>query len=77
MHDYRYDFAGGGPIHIAAGFAGLAYCLLIGKRKGLKVMKPHNLTNVFLGTALYWMGSFGFNGGSAIASTPRAAMVNE
>lgn len=73
---YRYDFAGGGPIHIASGFAGLAYCLVVGKRKGgNRVSKPHNLTNVVLGTALLWFGWFGFNGGSAVASTPRAAMA--
>lgn len=30
------DFAGGGPVHVASGFAGLAYCLLIGKRKNGK-----------------------------------------
>jgi len=71
-----YDFAGGGPIHIASGFAGLAYCLVVGKRKGgIRVSKPHNLTNVVLGTALLWFGWFGFNGGSAVASTPRAAMA--
>jgi ammonium transporter, Amt family len=37
--------------------------------------KPHNATNVFLGTALLWFGWFGFNGGSAIAATPRAGMA--
>jgi Amt family ammonium transporter len=72
-----YDYAGGGPVHVASGFAGLAYAMLVGKRKGYGVdeFRPHNLFNVFLGTALLWFGWFGFNGGSAIASSPRAAMA--
>jgi Amt family ammonium transporter len=68
-----YDFAGGGPIHIASGFSGLAYCLVVGKRIKVREIRPHHLSNVVLGTGLMWMGWFGFNGGSAIASTPRAA----
>ncbi|KAI8906808.1 ammonium transporter AmtB-like domain-containing protein [Gorgonomyces haynaldii] len=71
------DFAGGGPVHQASGFAGLAYSLVLGKRRsnGQDLHKPHNLTNVFLGTALLWFGWFGFNGGSAVAATPRAGMA--
>lgn len=68
------DFAGGGPVHVASGFAGLAYCLLIGKRRSAEG-KPHNVAYVFLGTALLWFGWFGFNGGGAVAATPRAAMA--
>lgn len=34
--------------------------------------KPHNMSNVFLGTALIWFGWFGFNGGSALAASTRA-----
>ena len=75
-----YDYAGGGPVHVASGFAGLAYCLIIGKRKGYSHnngndFKAHSVPYVLLGTALLWFGWFGFNGGSAIASTPRAAMA--
>lgn len=72
-----YDYAGGGPVHVASGFAGLAYCLIVGPRarKGSEEFKAHNLMNVFLGTALLWFGWLGFNGGSAIASTPRAALA--
>jgi Amt family ammonium transporter len=47
------DFAGGGPVHISSGTAGLAYALVLGKRKhyGQKqVYKPHNVTIIFLGT---------------------------
>lgn len=72
------DYAGGGPVHVASGFAALAYCLILGKRKSFvkfQESKPHNLVNVFLGTSMLWVGWFGFNGGSAIASSPRAALA--
>ncbi|KAI9005384.1 ammonium transporter AmtB-like domain-containing protein [Gaertneriomyces semiglobifer] len=72
-----FDFAGGGPVHVASGFAGLAYCIMIGKRRKhhAEEFKAHNMTNVFLGTAMLWFGWFGFNGGSALGATPRAAMA--
>ncbi|KAJ3145363.1 hypothetical protein HDU89_007116 [Geranomyces variabilis] len=70
------DFAGGGPVHIASGFAGLAYCLMAGKRhRSDDPFKAHNMTNVFLGLALLWYGWYGFNAGSALGATPRAAMA--
>ncbi|KAL2916535.1 ammonium transporter [Polyrhizophydium stewartii] len=76
-----FDYAGGGPVHIASGFAGLAYCLIIGKRRGAAVgehsgeFRSHNIPNVILGTALLWFGWFGFNGALALAATPRAVMA--
>ena len=68
------DFAGGGPVHMASGAAALAFCIFLGHRKRIASdeFKPHNLTNVFLGTALLWMGWFGFNAGSALNATARA-----
>ncbi|KAI8897040.1 ammonium transporter AmtB-like domain-containing protein [Globomyces pollinis-pini] len=69
------DFAGGGPVHMASGAAALAFCLFVGRRKATTETKPHNVTNVFLGTALLWFGWFGFNGGSAGAATARAGMA--
>ncbi|KAF2217126.1 hypothetical protein CERZMDRAFT_3818, partial [Cercospora zeae-maydis SCOH1-5] len=68
------DFAGGGPVHISSGWAGLAYALILGKRRhaGEKShKKPHNTTLVFLGTVLIWFGWFGFNGGSALNASIR------
>lgn len=33
-----FDFAGGGPVHMSSGFAGLAFSLFLGKRnKGKKL----------------------------------------
>ncbi|GAU94604.1 hypothetical protein RvY_06344 [Ramazzottius varieornatus] len=69
-----YDFAGGGPVHIASGFAGLAYCLVVGRRKLVHV-EHHSLVNVMLGTGILWFGWFAFNGGSAGAANTRAAMA--
>ncbi|KAI9025237.1 ammonium transporter AmtB-like domain-containing protein [Phycomyces nitens] len=72
------DFAGGTPVHISSGFASLAYALVLGKRQGhghSNDFKPHNMSNVVLGTALLWFGWFGFNGGSALAGNVRAAMA--
>jgi Amt family ammonium transporter len=71
------DFAGGGPVHIASGTTALAFCIFLGRRKnppGVDAeFKAHSVTNIFLGTALLWMGWFGFNVGSALAATSRAA----
>jgi Amt family ammonium transporter len=69
------DYAGGGPVHIASGWAGLAYAFVLGKRKSAGQPshgKPHNTTLVFLGTVFIWFGWFGFNGGSALNATVRA-----
>lgn len=66
-------------MHIASGWAGLAYALVLGKRKPAHGEaghpKPHNVTMVFLGTTLIWFGWFGFNGGSALNGTVRAMMA--
>jgi Amt family ammonium transporter len=72
------DFAGGGPVHISSGCAGLAYALVLGKRVKhgeKKFYKPHNVTIVFLGTCLIWFGWFGFNGGSALNASMRAMVA--
>ncbi len=64
------DFAGGTAVHINSGVAGLALCLVLGKRKGWpgSPMRPHNLPFVMLGAGLLWFGWYGFNAGSAIGS---------
>ncbi|MBF6329329.1 ammonium transporter [Nocardia transvalensis] len=68
------DFAGGTAVHINAGAAGLALCLVLGRRKGWPTtpMRPHNLPFVMLGAGLLWFGWFGFNAGSALTSNGRA-----
>ena len=64
------DFAGGTAVHINSGVAGLALCLVLGKRKGWPgtPMRPHNLPFVMLGAGLLWFGWYGFNAGSALNS---------
>lgn len=73
------DFAGGTPVHITSGTAALAISVYLGKRRGWGTerlaYKPHNSTYVVLGTVFLWFGWFGFNGGSALAATMRAAMA--
>jgi Amt family ammonium transporter len=71
------DFAGGTVVHINAGVAGLASCLVLGKRLGYgkEPMAPHNLTLTLMGASLLWVGWFGFNAGSAVAADGRAGMA--
>ena len=65
------DFAGGTVVHIAAGMAGLACCLVLGKRAGYpkQIAHPNSMVLTLLGAGLLWFGWFGFNGGSAVNST--------
>ncbi len=71
------DFAGGTVVHINAGIAGLVASIVLGKRLGYgnEPMAPHNLTLTLIGTALLWVGWFGFNAGSALAADGRAGMA--
>ncbi len=71
------DYAGGTVVHINAGIAGLASCLVLGKRLGYgrEAMAPHNLTLTLMGASLLWVGWFGFNAGSAGAADGRAGMA--
>jgi Amt family ammonium transporter len=74
------DFAGGTVVHINAGIAGLVACLIVGRRTGFGSvnMAPHNLVLTMIGASLLWVGWFGFNAGSAVASNSLAgiAMTN-
>ena len=74
------DFAGGLVVHLNAGIAALVCCVVIGRRHGYgqEYMAPHNLVLTLIGTSLLWVGWFGFNAGSALASGELAgsAMLN-
>jgi len=71
------DFAGGTVVHINAGTAGLVCALVLGKRRGYGTenMAPHNLVLTVIGASLLWVGWFGFNAGSAVASNGAAGMA--
>ncbi|MGI0036903.1 MAG: ammonium transporter, partial [Nitrososphaera sp.] len=64
------DFAGGIVIHTSAGMGALAVALVLGRRRnyGPAIMVPHSIPIAVLGSSLLWLGWFGFNAGSALAS---------
>lgn len=71
-----FDFAGGIVVHITAGVAALVAAILVGRRRGYPLpTPPHNMTMTLTGTAMLWVGWFGFNGGSALAANGTAAMA--
>jgi Amt family ammonium transporter len=70
------DFAGSGIVHMAGAAAALAGVLLLGARKGkygkngeINAIPGANLPMATLGTFILWMGWFGFNGGSVLATS--------
>lgn len=64
------DFAGGTVVHISAGVSGLVAAIYLGARRGYPKtsMPPSNLVMTMIGAGLLWVGWFGFNAGSSIAS---------
>jgi Amt family ammonium transporter len=70
------DFAGSGIVHMAGAAAALAGVLLLGARKGkygkqgqINAIPGANLPLATLGTFILWLGWFGFNGGSVLATS--------
>ncbi|MDR1192300.1 MAG: ammonium transporter [Verrucomicrobiales bacterium] len=64
------DFAGGLVVHMSSGFSALALALILGHRKGYgkEKMAPHSMVLCMVGTAILWVGWYGFNAGSAGAA---------
>lgn len=64
------DFAGGTVVHISAGISGLVAAIYLGARRGYPktAMPPSNLVLTMIGAGLLWVGWFGFNAGSSVAS---------
>jgi ammonium transporter, Amt family len=64
------DFAGGTVVHVSSGVSALVCALYLGKRLGYPriPMPPHSVVLSFIGACLLWVGWFGFNAGSALAS---------
>src|SRR5213593_4541405 len=69
------DFAGGTVVHISSGVSALVCAIYLGKRTGYpkQPMPPHSLVLSFIGACLLWVGWFGFNAGSALASNSLAS----
>ncbi len=69
------DFAGGTVVHITSGVSALVCALYLGKRTGYpkQPMPPHSLVLSIIGACLLWVGWFGFNAGSALASNSLAS----
>ncbi|MFD1455466.1 ammonium transporter [Levilactobacillus lanxiensis] len=62
------DFAGGTVVHINAGVTALVLSAWLGPRLAKDHPGQHyNLPWVLLGTAILWIGWYGFNAGSALA----------
>ncbi len=69
------DFAGSGIVHLAGAAAALAGVLLLGPRTGkygadgsINAIPGSSLPLATLGTFVLWLGWFGFNGGSVLAT---------
>lgn len=77
IDDGALDFAGGTVVHINAAIAALVGAYLLGKRRDSQhtALKPHNLPMVFTGTAVLYIGWFGFNAGSAGSANAIAALA--
>ena len=71
------DFAGGSVVHINAGVSGLVCAYFLGPRVGYgrEAFEPFNLGLTMAGAGLLWVGWFGFNAGSAVASDGRAGLA--
>ncbi|MFA6954610.1 MAG: ammonium transporter [Thermoanaerobaculia bacterium] len=71
------DFAGGTVVHISAAVAAFVVAVMVGPRTdyGRQALVPQNVPFTLLGAGLLWLGWFGFNGGSALAASPAAALA--
>lgn len=71
------DFAGGSVVHINAGVSALVCAYFLGPRRGYgkEAFEPFNLGLTMAGAGLLWVGWFGFNAGSAVASDGRAGLA--
>ncbi|MBD3880201.1 ammonium transporter [Phormidium tenue FACHB-886] len=71
------DFAGGTVVHISSGVSAVVAAWMLGARKSYPARPtiPHNVPFVLLGIGILWFGWFGFNAGSALASSGSLATV--
>jgi Amt family ammonium transporter len=74
-----WDFAGSTVVHSVGGWAALAGILVLGPRLGkytpdgkVHPIPAHSMTSGVIGCFILWLGWFGFNPGSTMASDPVA-----
>lgn len=78
---YKYnvlDYAGGGAVEIASGFAGWAYSMVLGPRDftdPVQSFRPHNSSLVALSGMLLWASWCFFNAGTALEPNMRAIIA--
>lgn len=79
-HGGTLDYAGGGPVEILSGVSAFVYSAFLGRRhENLMVnYRPHNISTIFLGTSLLYMGWLFFNGFSCANASLKVpyAMMN-
>lgn len=73
------DYAGGGPVEILSGVSVFVYSAFLGKRSPTLMInfRPHNISTIFLGTSLLYVGWLFFNGfscGNASIKVPYSMM---
>lgn len=73
------DYAGGGPVEILSGVSAFVYSAFLGRRNENLMInyRPHNISTIFLGTCLLYMGWLFFNGftcGNASVKVPYAML---
>ncbi|HUV33040.1 MAG TPA: ammonium transporter, partial [Devosiaceae bacterium] len=71
------DFAGGIVVHVTAGVSAVTIAVMLGGRRGFpaQISPPHAPWMVMVGASMLWVGWFGFNAGSALASGADAGMA--
>ncbi|HVQ12886.1 MAG TPA: ammonium transporter, partial [Vicinamibacterales bacterium] len=74
-----WDFAGSTVVHSVGGWAALAGVIVLGPRLGkygadgrVHPIPAHSMTSGVIGCLVLWLGWFGFNPGSTMASDPVA-----
>lgn len=69
------DYAGGGPVEILSGVSAFVYSAFLGRRhQDLMInYRPHNISTMFLGTCLLYVGWLFFNGFSCANASVKVA----
>lgn len=74
-HGGALDYAGGGPVEILSGVSAFVYSAVLGRRNQTLMInyRPHNISTIFLGTILLYVGWLFFNGFSCANASIKVA----